>query len=75
MARFISLIFLLSTPNKIIRIKIRINSPLVKINKPVIIEKKNILLNFSSSTNNNKNFKNNNEKTICKFIDDICPQA
>ena len=55
--------------------KIKINSPLVKINKPETTEKKIILLNFSLFINNSKNFRNNREKIICKFIDEICPQA
>ena len=62
-------------PNKIIIIKIKINSPLVKINKPETTEKKIIFLSFSLSINNNKNFINNREKIICKFIDEICPEA
>ena len=61
--------------NKIIIKKIKINSPLVKINKPETTEKKIIFLSFSLSINNNKNFINNREKMICKFIDEICPQA
>ena len=67
----INFIFLLKKIKKIIRTKINKNSPLVKINKPEIIEKGNIFQSLSSCTNNIKNFKNNNDKKICKFIEEI----
>ena len=69
--KLINLIFLLKEIKKIIKIKINKNSPLVKINKPEIIEKRNIFPSLFSCINNIKNFKNNNDKIICKFIEEI----
>ena len=59
---------------KIIKIKININSPLVKINRPEAKEKINIFFWTGFFNIRIKNFKNSMEKTICKLIEEICPQ-
>ena len=71
MIKFINFIFLLKIIKKNIRKKIKTNSPLVKINKPEIIEKRNIFPNPFLWINNIENLKNNNDKIICKFIEEI----
>ena len=72
MIKFINFIFLLKIIKKNIRKKIKTNSPLVKINKPEIIEKINIFFCDCFFNIENNNFKNSREKTICKFTDEIC---
>ena len=56
-------------------IKIKINSPLVKINKPETTEKKIIFFRVCLCITKNKNCKNKSEKKICKVVDEICPAA
>ena len=50
---------------------IKINSPLIKNNKPETIEKISMLLLVCFFIINSRNFRNKREKTICKFADEI----
>ena len=50
------------------------NSPLVSIRSPEIMEKINIFFVDFSSNINKRNLKNKRERKICKLIDEICPQ-
>ena len=60
---------------KIIKIKININSPLIKINKLEVNEKKIIFFFVFSFIIKNNKFKNRRERNTCNVIEEICPQA
>ena len=74
MVKLINFIFFFIKIKKRIKEKTNKNSPLVKINKPETIEKIKMFLLIGLPITKNKNFKNNREKTICKVIEEICPQ-
>ena len=75
LTKFINFIFFLYMENKIIIKKIKINSPLVKINNPEAIEKRIVFLKVSALSSFNNKLRNNSDSNICRHIDETCPQT
>ena len=65
LTKFINFIFFLYMENKIIIKKIKINSPLVKINNPEAIEKRIVFLKVSALSSFNNKLRNNSDSNIC----------